>query len=201
MDDAPWRDFALLLIDVQHDFWTAKRRTAHPHFPENVARLLTLARGEGLEVLHVRAAFDPDPSTWMPRHRLLGSVPCIRGTSGAEPLSCAHELPGEPVFYKQTFTAFSNPLLEAHLRARGKRFLLVAGLVTSVCVLMTATAAERGLLVAVVGDACADSPGRHEATLVGYPFIFEATAVGALPERRTVWLSQVDRLKVRPSVL
>jgi hypothetical protein len=42
MDDAPWRDFALLLSDVQHDFWTAKRRTAHPHFPENIARLLTL---------------------------------------------------------------------------------------------------------------------------------------------------------------
>lgn len=195
MTRSPWSDFALLLVDVQYDFWSAKRQAAHPQFPDNVTRLLAFARSEGPQVFHVRAAFNPDPATWMPRHRLLGRVPCIKGTPGADPLPCASELPGEPVFYKQTFSAFSNPELEARLRAQRQRFVLIAGLVTSVCVLATATAAaERGLLVADDGDACADSPERHEATLTGYPFIFEATTSAALPERRSVWLEQLAAL-------
>lgn len=190
-----WRDFALLLVDVQHDFWSTERQAAHPNFPDNVACLLASARTEGLEVLHVRASFDPDPATWMARHCLLGKVPCVANTPGADPLLCARELPSEPVFYKRTFNAFSNDELKAYLRAHHRRFVLIAGLVTSVCVLTTATAAaEKGLLVAVVGDACADSPGRHEATLTGYPFIFEVVSSAALFKRRGMWLEQLATL-------
>lgn len=111
-------------------------------------------------------------------------------------LPCASELPGEPVFSKQTFNAFSNVELEKRLRAHRHRFVLIAGLVTSVCVLTTATAAaEKGLLVAVVGDACADRPERHKATLTGYPFIFETTTSAALFERQGVWLEQLAALR------
>ena len=185
----------MLLVDVQHDFWSPERQAAHPSFPDNVARLLAFARGEDIEVLHIRAAFDPDPATWMPRHRLLGKVPYVENTPGAEPLPCARALSGEPVFHKRTFNAFANTELAAHLQAHDRCFVFVAGLATSVCVLATATAAaERGLLVAVVGDACADSPGRHRATLTGYPFVFEVTTSASLSGRQGVWLEQLFRL-------
>lgn len=88
MTRSPWSDFALLLVDVQYDFWSAERQAAHPQFPDNVARLLAFARSEGLDVLHIRSVFDPDPTTWMPRHRLLGKVPCVKGTSGAATSLC-----------------------------------------------------------------------------------------------------------------
>lgn len=59
----------------------------------------------------------------------------------------------------------------------GKRFVLVAGLVTSTCTLSTAgTATQLGYLVAVVDDCCADLPSEHDRVLRSYhPFMFGIT--------------------------
>src|SRR5437762_3255618 len=133
--DRDWRPFALLLIDVQRDFWPEAIAERFPAFPGNVDHLLTFCRTEGLKIVHLRARFRPDMSDWMAAYTLRGRTPCVEGTAGVETLPCALEHPGEAVVVKQTFDGFHAAELATHLRRTGKRFVLTAGLVTSVCVL------------------------------------------------------------------
>ena len=60
-----WDAFALLLIDVQEDFWTEVMSIAFPDYGENVASLLALCRNQGIDVAHLRAQFREDQSDWM----------------------------------------------------------------------------------------------------------------------------------------
>jgi nicotinamidase-related amidase len=190
-----WGQFALLLIDVQRDFWSDKMQQDFPGFPANVARLLELCRGEGLDVVHLRACFKPDMSDWMVRYRLRGHVPCVEGTAGVETLPFAVEAPGEVVLVKRTFDGFHNPDLLSHLLGKGKRFLLVGGLLTSVCVFLTAaSAAQLGFLVAVVEDCCADDGLAHAHTFERYHFIFDCTTTTALCDDHSRWLAELQEL-------
>ena len=193
-----WSHFALLLVDVQHSFWPGCAAPDFPHFPANVARLLALCRTEGLEVIHVRSRFKPDKSDWMLMYRLRVPVrnhPCVAGQGGEEPLPFAAREPGERVVFKQTFDALHTPDLVPYLRENDKRVLLVAGLLTSVCVLFTAaSAAQLGFLAAVVEDCCADRPEKHERTLDGYQFMFGRTTTAAIPEQHAKWLSALAEL-------
>jgi nicotinamidase-related amidase len=190
-----WERFALLLIDVQRDFWGEEMAKSFPHFPRNVADLLLLCRTHGIEVVHLRARFNPDMSDWMLRYKLRGTIPCVEGTAGAETLRFALQEPGEAVIVKRTFDGFQNTSLLEHLREGGKRFVLTAGLVTSTCVLFTtASATQNGLLAAVVEDCCADEPVAHQQTLDRYRFIFDRTTVEAIPERHAGWLADLNRL-------
>ena len=82
-----------------------------------------------------------------------------------------------------------------YLEKKNKRYLLIAGLVTSVCVLLTAaTAAQRGFLVGIVDDCCADTPEAHEQTLQGYPFIFDRVSVTQVAACRDSWLADIAKL-------
>jgi nicotinamidase-related amidase len=190
-----WEQFALLLIDVQRDFWSEQLAPSFPDFPANIERLLALCRSERLEIVHLRASFEPDMSDWMLRYRLLGRIPCIEGTEGAETLPFATEEPKETMFAKQTFDGFHNPNLLPYLRERGKRFLLTAGLVTSVCVLLTTvSAAQLGFLVAMVEDCCADKPFIHDRTLDWYQFIFDRTTTDRICEDHSNWLAALKEL-------
>lgn len=190
-----WDPFALLLIDVQKDFWTDEMTAAFPDFHANVARLLAFCRSEGIDVLHLRARFRQDRSDWMVRYLGKGSIPCVEGTTGEEVFPSAKEVRREVIIYKNAFDGFMNPDLRAELRAGGKRYLLMAGLVTSVCVLLTAAAAaQRGYLVSLVEDCCADSPNAHAHTLERYPFVFGRTTSECLERDRDAWLAELARI-------
>ena len=190
-----WSRFALLLIDIQNDFWSEDSARDFPDFPANVERLLRFCRTEGIDIIHIRACFQPDKSDWMAKYIVKGSIPCVRGTPGAETLSFALEVPGETVMIKQTFDAFHTPALLPHLRQDGKRFILTAGLVTSVCVfLTTASAAQQGFLTAIVEDCCADTAHAHDAVISSYPFIFERTTIDRLTEHYDCWTANLERL-------
>ena len=190
-----WSHFALLLVDVQRSFWPERGKPGFPDFPANVARLLALCRSEGLEVIHVHSRFKPDKSDWMLMYRLRVPVshhPCVAGQGGEMPVSFAADEPGELVFFKQTFDALHSPDLVSYLRENGKRVLLVAGLLTSVCVLFTAaSAAQLGFLAAVVEDCCADKLEEHERTLDKYQFILERTTTDAICEKDAILLSAI----------
>ena len=96
---------------------------------------------------------------------------------------------------KQTFDGFHNPALQDYLQANDKKFVLVAGLVTSVCVLLTAaSAAQRGYLVGLVEDCCADTIDAHQNTLDGYPFVFCRTQSDRLATDRKQWLLDLQKL-------
>jgi nicotinamidase-related amidase len=193
-----WSHFALLLIDVQQSFWPVRGRPDFPDFPANVARLLALCRTEGVEVIHVRSRFKPDKSDWMLMYRLRVPVshhPCVAGQEGEKPLSFAAREPGELVVFKQTFDALHTPNLVSYLRENDKRVLLVAGLLTSVCVLFTAaSAAQLGFLATVVEDCCADHPEKHERTLDEYQFMFDRTTTDAIREQHSNWLAALAEL-------
>lgn len=197
IENADWNQFALLLIDVQEDFWNQELNQAFPAFPENLVRLLSFCRQEGIEVIHLREVFAPDGSDWLPRYRLRGRAPCVRGTKGATVLSVAQEQPGEMVFEKQTQDGFYHPQLLDYLHARGKRFVLTAGLVTSVCVLLTtASAAQQGFLAMVVSDCCADYPEAHAIALKRYNgFLFDSVKLDEIPKHRNAWAAQVKKLE------
>ncbi len=190
-----WESFALLLIDVQRDFWPERAAANYPDFPANLAALLSFCRRAGIEVVHLRSRFKINRSDWMAKYWLRGSIPCIEATPGEETLPFAVERPGEAVFLKQTFDGFYQPQLLPHLRQRGRRFVLAAGLVTSTCVLFTTTSAmQHGFLAAVIEDCCADEPHAHRQTLDTYTFIFERTTVGQLANRHTAWLADLKKL-------
>ena len=190
-----WDAFALLLIDVQYDFWPMEIAEHFPKFPDQVTHLLKFCRNEGLEVIHLRASFQPDMSDWMLKYKLRGRIPCIAGTPGIETLPFAVEMPGETVIIKHTFDGFLTPDLLPLLRQRGKRFLLTAGLITSTCVfLTTASAAQSGFLAAVVEDCSADFPTAHQQTLESYRFVFDRTTVKAIPEQYDEWATILAKL-------
>lgn len=191
-----WNPFALLLIDAQRDFWPEKMVPHFPDFPASVSRLLTFCRREALEVVHLRARFEPDMSDWMPRYRLLGRTPCVDGTGGVETLPFAVEDPGETVIFKQTFDGFQSDDLLLYLMSHGKRFLLTAGLMTSTCVLFTtASATQLGFLTAVVEDCCADEPTAHADTLDRYRFIFDRVTVDQIADRHAKWSRELEELE------
>lgn len=196
MIDPRWNDFALLLVDVQHDFWSPELEQAFPHFRQNTARLLDRCRELGIEVIHLREVFSPDRSDWLPRYRLRGRSPCVRGTPGAAALDVARELPGEKVIEKQTQNAFHSLELLPYLCASRKRFVLVAGLVTSVCVSLTATsAAQTGFLAGLVSDCCADYPDAHALTLQRFRgWLLDVATTDELELRLPEWSTQVHRL-------
>lgn len=197
-EPADWSPFELLLIDVQEDFWTNEMTAAFPDFHANVESLLSVCRTVGIEVTHLRARFRQDRSDWMVRYLRSGKIPCVEGTPGEAIFSSAAEVTGETVIYKSSFDGFLNPALQDHLQAAGKRFLLVAGLVTSVCVLLTAAAAaQRGYLVALVEDCCADIPSAHAHTVERYPFVFSRTTSKRITADRADWLAELAALAGR----
>jgi nicotinamidase-related amidase len=163
---------ALLLVDVQRDFWGPL--AAEPLFarsPANVQTLLTTARAHQLPVVHTHAVFQSDQSDWMLFYGShgRGDIPCIAGSPGVAVEEFAAPIDGEPIVHKHTFDGFLNTDLERVLRERNIEAVLVAGLVTSVCVLFTAASAyQRKIVPLVVTDACADTPEKHEATVRTY---------------------------------
>jgi nicotinamidase-related amidase len=163
---------ALLLVDIQRDFWRPLESTPRwAAFPANVRTLLGTARANHLAVVHTHAVFKADGTDWMLFYRPhgRGHIPCIAGSEGVLVEDFAAPQAGEAVIRKQAFDGFANTDLERELRARDVKAVLVAGLVTSVCVLFTATSAYlKRFVPLVVSDACADVTERHEATLRMY---------------------------------
>jgi nicotinamidase-related amidase len=192
VSDESWRRYAVVLVDFQHDFWPDAVMSTAPELPARVADLLEYARTHDLAVVHVRAGFDADGGNWMARYRLLGRIPCIEGTPGANTLPFAGEIAGEPVVIKHSFDSFLETELHQLLTERGIRGLLIAGLVTSTCVLFTAaTATQLGYLVSVLSDCCSDFEDAHTATLAGYSFVFDTVPSTEIAERRAEWDAQL----------
>jgi len=149
-------DTALVLIDMQTDFLSASGRLGGNYSKEqleplqrtlrNVEQLLSAARAAGLTIAHSRS------------HRYGAAV----RRDLVSPLDEGYELcpevrakPGEIVVDKWTFGAFASTDLEAKLRARGVRRILLAGILTNVCIFATAVqAVDRFFRVCLVEDAC-----------------------------------------------
>jgi len=172
---------ALLVIDVQNDFVaengffhtigadvTAIQQSVPP-----LTRLIDAAREASVLVVFVKAIYDPPVVSAPMRERNLRrgvEIPrCITGSWGAEFFRVA-PLPGEPVVVKHRYSAFTNPALEAMLRARGICSLLLTGVSTDTCVESTGRDFYfADYYVTMVEDCCgAASESDHRAALARF---------------------------------
>ena len=146
-------DTALVCIDLQRDFVEATGRIGGRYADlknvdaavQKASELLKAARAAGLTIAHSRS------------HRYGATIrDDLIGDPGYELCDACRARDGEIVVDKWTFGAFASTDLEARLRQRGVRRILLCGVLTNVCVMATAVqAVDRFFRVCLVEDACA----------------------------------------------
>ena len=139
------RQTALLFIDWQEGFVTLAEHLPrnNPQAETNAARLLAHWRAHGWPVVHVR-------------HNSKQADSLLReGQPGFAFRDFARPKEGEPVFVKSAHSAFIGTALEAYLRRRGIKRLVISGVRTDHCVSTTARMGhDLGFGIIVVADAC-----------------------------------------------
>ncbi|MEZ5613877.1 MAG: cysteine hydrolase family protein [Rhodocyclaceae bacterium] len=138
---------ALILIDLQNDYFpggTMELVGAETAVAQ-AARLLQTFRQRGLPVFHVQhIATRPGATFFLP------------GTPGAEIHRAVRPGEGEPVMVKHFPNSFRETALLEALRAAGATKLVIAGMMTHMCVDSTVrAAADLGFQCALASDACA----------------------------------------------
>lgn len=143
------------------------------------ARLLALARAQGLTVIHTQEAHDPQLADCPPAKRTRGKLECgigdrgplgrvlVEGEPGAWFVAPLLPQPGDIVLRKPGKGAFHATGLDAILHGRGITHLLIGGVTTEVCVQTTMREAnDRGYECLLVSD-CAASyfPAFHAAVV------------------------------------
>ncbi len=134
---------ALLLIDVQNDYWSPPREP-RASFLEAAARLLALARAHGMLVVHVQHA----------RRDGSGKGGFVPGTRGFDVHDAVRPLPDERRVVKHTPGSFFETNLGELLRVSAVETVLVAGMQTQKCCdTTTREASARGFRAVVVPEA------------------------------------------------
>jgi nicotinamidase-related amidase len=168
---------------MQNDFVRAGAPLEVPDARATIAahrRLLDAFRERGLPVLFTRfLSLDADNIWWRwtpechPDTRACWPGHMRAYDDAPTPLPCIDVIdelapqPGEAVVDKLGYGAFFGTDLDARLRARGVRSLVVTGTVTQICVEETAREAfHHGYATTVVTDAVSSfAPDLHAATL------------------------------------
>jgi nicotinamidase-related amidase len=137
----------LLIIDIQRDYFPGG---AYPLVEpdaaaESARRVLDSFRDAGDPVIHMKHLWDaPDAAFMRP------------GTEGIEIHPMVEPAAGELVLEKTSPNSFVDTSLEEELRKRDPDELVVAGMMSSMCVDATVrAAADLGFSATVVHDACA----------------------------------------------
>ncbi|MDR7418431.1 MAG: isochorismatase family cysteine hydrolase [Armatimonadota bacterium] len=176
---------ALLVVDMQyfdaHPDWgeglTARRLGVLDAFDEyfeilreatpKIQQLLSLCRGKGIEVVHVRVAELTDDSRDAGWKQVVRGLAVPKTSKEAELLEEVAPIGDEIVISKSSSGAFATTNIDRILRNMGITTLLFTGTATGGCVESTARdAVDLGYDVVVVADACADSTRRaHDVAL------------------------------------
>lgn len=138
---------ALLLIDIQNDYFPDGRRelVGAQAAGARAKDLLVAFREIGWPVIHVRHVANEVGATFF-----------LPDTDGAEIHELVTPMSGEVVITKHTPNAFLGTDLRAELDELGVRVVVVAGMMTHMCVDSTTRAAsDLGFVCSVAGDACA----------------------------------------------
>lgn len=138
---------AFLIVDIQRDYFPGGRYSlAEPDAAaEAAARVLASFREAGDAVVHLQHVWDADDAAFFKP-----------GTPGVEIDPRVAPADDEPLLQKAAPNGFLGTALEQTLRDRGIDQLVVAGMMSSMCVDATVRAAvDLGFAVTVVHDACA----------------------------------------------
>ncbi len=192
-----WDPFALLLIDVQHFFYSDAEANGYADYPQRITRLLAFCRANGIEVIHLRVRFSRDMSDWPTFFKLRGGIPCLEGSEDEKVAPYAREAPGEMVIYKHSYDGFYDTPLAEYLEANGKRHLLLAGLTTEVCVLSTTFSAfNRGYLLTLIEDCTAAPINAQRFVTTWYDgHLFEVIQQEQIDERYPAWIARLAQLQ------
>ena len=138
---------ALVLIDLQNDYFPGgtMELVGADAAVAQAATLLQAFRQRGLPVFHVQhIAKRPGATFFLP------------GTPGAEIHAAVRPVAGEPVVLKHFPSSFRETTLLEQLRGAGADKLVVAGMMTHMCVDTTVrAAADLGFACALAQDGCA----------------------------------------------
>ena len=177
---------ALMLIDLQPVYWSLapEIKRAFPDLPVNVSKLLKCARENDARVIHVKASYSQDACPWLQQFKRLNPGRRAYEIDPDVVEDFATPIEGEIIVNKDTFGAFIHaPELAPELKAAGVHTIVVAGLITSVCVQHSIFGAfNAGFRVACAHDACGDrSRARHDAALMLYgDYMYEVVDTSAL---------------------
>ena len=140
-------DTALLIIDIQNDYFPggAMELEGADAAGAKAGSAVARFRKEGKPVIHVRHLSVRPGSTFF-----------LPGTRGAEIHSAVAPQGAETVVEKNFPNSFRGTPLEQHLEGLGVKNLVVAGMMTHMCVDASVRhAADLGYKVTLLGDACA----------------------------------------------
>jgi len=146
---------ALLIIDVQHEYFDPESPLVIPDGPAVLLRLSELLasfRDAEATIVHVHHEEAPDAEVF------------AAGGKNVAPMPEVAPLPGEPVVVKSLPGAFDGTDLDEVLEQNGAKTLVIAGFMTHMCCDSTARAAQgRGYEVLFLSDGTAtrdlESPG------------------------------------------
>jgi nicotinamidase-related amidase len=140
-------DDALLIIDIQNDYFPGGAMQLEGADAAAVVAGAALARfrKQGLPVIHVRHLSVRPGSTFF-----------LPGTPGAEIHESVRPLTGETLIEKNFPNSFRNTPLKSLLDEGSIKNLVVAGMMTHMCVDATVRqAADLGYKLTLLADACA----------------------------------------------
>jgi nicotinamidase-related amidase len=140
-------DTALLVIDIQNDYFPggAMELDGADAAGANAGQAIRRFRDKAMPVIHVRHLSVRPGSTFF-----------LPGTKGAEIHDAVKPLGAETVIEKNFPNSFRNTGLGALLEKQQIENLVVAGMMTHMCVDATVRhAADLGYKITLLGDACA----------------------------------------------
>ena len=138
---------ALLLIDIQNDYFSGGRRelVGSVEAAGAAARLLAAFRKAAWPVYHIQHISLHPTATFL-----------LPDTTGSEIHTSVAPLPDEPVITKHFPNSFRETALLECLNTDGIDQLLICGMMTSMCVDATVRAAfDAGFTCTIAHDACA----------------------------------------------
>ena len=138
---------ALVIIDIQNDYFPGGKMELEgsPEASLQAAKLLASFRAKGLPLVHIQHVSNrPGASFFLP------------GTAGVNIHADVAPHAGETVLQKNFPNSFRGTGLLEHLRALGADHLVIAGMMTHMCVDATTRAAfDLGFSCSLAHDACA----------------------------------------------
>jgi ureidoacrylate peracid hydrolase len=180
---------ALIVVDMQNDFcaeggWTQKERGHDVGWcravAANIRGLAAELRRARVPIVWIRAIYDFKYLNAAQIAKRGREGCCLEGSWGADFFEIRPS-PGDPVVDKHSFSAFRDTALDATLKERGVRTLVMAGVATNVCVDSTL---REGFFLGyhiVVAEDCVGSANRagHEGTLATVRMNFGAVLPAA----------------------
>jgi nicotinamidase-related amidase len=140
-------DRALLLVDIQNDYFAGGENPLEGSLEasENARQAMLAFRERQMPILHVQHVSNRPGATFF-----------LPDTDGVNIHNNVHPLPGEAKFVKHFPNSFRDTELLAHLKKKGISRLVIAGMMTHMCIDATVRAAfDHGFSCTVLEDACA----------------------------------------------